>query len=67
MAIIGFIFLVVIGLILVVWAIGAAWLTAGFSGNVEWPPVLVFGGCGCVILWYALCNAPFTIAFGAAA
>lgn len=67
MAIIGFLLLVVVGLVLVVWAIGAAFVTAGFAGKVEWPPVLVFGGAGGAILWYAFVNAPFTIVFGAAA
>jgi len=67
MAIIGFIFLLVVGLVLVVYAIGAAFVTVGFAGKVEWPPVLVFGGVGVLLLWYAFVNAPFTIVFGAAA
>jgi hypothetical protein len=67
MAIIGFLLLVTVGLVLVVYAIGAAFVTVGFSGKVEWPPVLVFGGVGGLILWYAFVNAPFTIVFGAAA
>lgn len=67
MAIIGFLLLVVVGLLLVVYAIAAASVTAGFAGKVEWPPVLVFGGVGVLLLWYAFVNAPFTIVFGAAA
>lgn len=67
MAILGFIFLVIVGLVLVVYAIAAASVTAGFAGKVEWPPVLVFGGAGALILWCAFVNAPFTIVFGAAA
>jgi len=67
MAIIGFLLLVIVGLALVVYAIAAASATASFAGKVEWPPVLVFGGVGALILWYAFVNAPFTIVFGAAA
>jgi len=67
MAIIGFILLVIVGLVLVVYAIAAASATASFAGKVEWPPVLVFGGVGGLILWCAFVNAPFTIVFGAAA
>jgi len=67
MAILGFIVLVMVGLVLVGYAIGAAFVTVGFAGKVEWPPVLVFGGVGVLILWYAFVNAPFTIVFGAAA
>ena len=67
MAIIGFLLLVIVGLVLVGYAIGAAFVTVGFAGKVEWPPVLVFGGVGVMLLWYAFVNAPFTIVFGAAA
>jgi len=67
MAILGFIVLLLVGGMLVVWAVGAAFATVAFSGEVEWPPVLVFGGVGGLILWYAFVNAPFTIVFGAAA
>jgi hypothetical protein len=67
MAILGFIVLVMVGLVLVAYAIAAASVTASFAGKVEWPPVLVFGGVGALILWYAFVNAPFTIVFGAAA
>lgn len=67
MAIIGFIFLLIVGLVLVGYSIGAAFVTVGFAGKVDWPPVLVFGSLGALILWCAFLNAPFTIVFGAAA
>ena len=49
MAILGFLLLVIVGLVLVAYAIAAASATASFAGKVEWPPVLVFGGVGALI------------------